>query len=339
MGTSFVNEQSSGIKNHVENIAIIGVGGRSGRFIAEALIQARKHRITAITRPDSINTMPNGLHDIKKVDYNKHASLVEALKGQEVLIITMAVMAPAESQTKLIDAAVEAGVKWIMPNEWGADLSKVELSKDGMTVDRMTSIREYIEKVGADKTRWIGLSCGFWYEFSLAGTEARYGFDFDKKALTLYDDGNTKINTTTWPQLGRAVTSILSLKILPEDAKDKSPCLSQYNNKSFHVSSFFVCQRDMFESVLRVTGDNEQDWTIKHEDVVERFNRGKQLLKEGKFIGYGIFLYARIFFKDGVGDFNDKLDNDMLGLPTEHFDKASRIAVNMALSGDTNAIG
>ncbi|KAJ9660051.1 hypothetical protein H2198_002748 [Neophaeococcomyces mojaviensis] len=338
MGILFVRDQSVGFKNHVENIAIVGAGGRSGSFIADALIRGKKHRVTAITRSDSTNKMLPGLHDIKQVDYSNHASIVKALKGQEVLIITMNVMANKESQTKLIDAAVEAGVKWIMPNEWGVDLSKVEMSKDCMLRDRLVPVREYIEKAGTDKTRWIGLCCGFWYEFSLAGTEARYGFDFDKKTLTLYDDGNTKINTSTWPQFGRAVASLLSLKILPEDEKDKSPCLSQYNNKSAHVSSFFVSQKDMFESVLRVTGDDEKAWKITHEDIVERYNRAQQMVKEGKMLGFLLTLYSRIFYKDGAGDFNGNLDNDVLGLPKEDLDEATKVAVNMALSGDTNAV-
>ena len=338
MAISFANEQPSGFKNQVENIAIVGVGGRSGSAITDALIRGKKHRVTAITRSDSTNTVPSGLHDVKKVDYNSHSSLVRALEGQEVLIITMAVMAPKETQPKLIDAAVEAGVKWIMPNEWGVDHTKEEMSKDTMMLDRFVAVRKYIDNVGADKTRWIGLCCGFWYEFSLAGTEARYGFDFEEKALTLYDDGETKINTSTWPQVGLAVARLLSMKILPDDEKDKSPCLSHYKSKSVYVSSFFVSQRDMFESVLRVTGDSEKDWKITQEDVVERYNRGQQVLKEGKMVGFGILLYARVFYKDGAGDFNDKLDNDVLGLPKEDLDEATKVAVDMALSGNTNAI-
>ncbi|KAK9452820.1 hypothetical protein V1511DRAFT_117742 [Dipodascopsis uninucleata] len=338
MATSFVNRQPAGFRNRVKSVAIIGAGGRSGGVIADALIKGKKHRITALTRSNSTSKLPSGLHDIKEVDYNNRDSLVRALDGQDVLIITMSVMAPRDSQIKLIDAAVEAGVKWIMPNEWGGDHSNVEVSKDALLYDRIAYVREYIEKVGADKTRWISLCCGFWYEFSLAGTEARYGFDFDKKTLTLYGDGNTKINTSTWPQVGRAVASLLSMKILPEDEKDKSPCLVQYNNKSVYVSSFFISQRDMFESVLRVTGDSEKDWTITHEDVVERYRRGKKLMKEGKMVGFGILLYARVFYKDGAGDFNDKLDNHILGLPMESLDDATRVAVAMALSNDTNPL-
>lgn len=337
MATIFSSQQPSSSKNHVENIAIVGIGGRSGSFMAEALAKTGKHRVTAITRPDSTNKMPQGLHDIKKTDYS-HESLVAALKGQDVLIITMAVTAPQDTQKKLIDAAVEAGVQYVMPNEWGNDMDKVESSKDTFLYSRLVPNREYIEKVGGDKTKWIGLCCGFWYEFSLAGTEARYGFDFDKKQLTLYDDGTTKINTSTWQQVGRAVASLLSLKIRPDNETDKSLTLSHWNNRSVRVSSFFVSQKDMFESVLRASGDAESDWTVTHENLKERYNRGLKMMQEGQMVGFGILLYARVFYADGAGDFNDKLDNDALGLPKENFDEATKVAIDMALSGQTNAI-
>jgi len=337
MSTSFANEQPEGFKNHVVNVAIVGASGRVGGHIAAALIEDKKHQVTAITRPESTGKMPSGLHDTKKVDYNDHASLVKALQGHDVLIITMSVMAPKENTANLINAAVEAGVRWIMPNEWGVDSPHTTAGKDTLLGDRMLATREHIVKAGAGKTQWIGLCCGFWYEFSLAGTEARFGFDFDQKTLTLYDDGNTKINTSTWPQVGRAVSKLLSLKILPDNKDDTSPCLSQYNNKSAYISSFFISQRDMFDSVLRVTGDKEEDWKVTYEDVVERFQRGQKLFfEEKKMVGFGILLYARMFYNDGSSNFNDKLANKLLGLPTEDLDEATKVGIKMWHAGERN---
>ena len=121
--TMYASQQLNGFENYVRNIAIVGAGGRAGKVIAQALIEGGKHKVTAITRPDSSNTMPAGIHEVKRVDYDSHPSLVEAMKGQDVLIITMNVMAPPDSQTRLIDAAVEAGVRWVIPNEWGVSIS------------------------------------------------------------------------------------------------------------------------------------------------------------------------------------------------------------------------
>ena len=325
-------------QNHVQNVAIVGAAGRSGKAIVKALLQTRKHNVTAVTRPESTNVMPEGLHAINKADYNDHGSLVAALQGRDVLIITMAVMAAPDSSFKLVDAAVEAGVRYIMPNEWGVLATAEEnpgIAKDlSMMTDRIIAVREHIEKVGKGKMHWIGLCCGFWYEFSLAGTEARYGFDFEKKHVTLYDEGTTKINTSTWPQVGRAVAALLSLPIESGDG----PCLRQWHDRTAACSSFFVNQRDMFESVLRVTGDKESDWTVSHEDVVERYKRGWEMMKRGQMVGFGILLYARVFYEDGAGNFDDRIDNEVLGLPKEDFDRATKVGIEMAAAGDTNAI-
>ncbi|KAI3327191.1 putative oxidoreductase CipA [Xylariaceae sp. AK1471] len=308
------SDEHSKSKNRVKNVAIVGAGGRSGTFMVDALVHEGNHRITAITRSDSTNTIHPRFHDVKKVDFNEVPSLSKALE------------------------AVKAGVPWIMTNEWGIDCSKEELSRESRARERVNLARAYIEKVGAGKTQWIGLCYGFWYEFSLAGTEARYGFDFDKKAVTFFDDGTTKINTSTWPQVGRAIARLLSLKVFPDDDEDTSPCLSRYANKSTHVSSFFVSQRDMSESVLRITGDQSSDWKITYENVVDRYQRGQKLAQEGRLFGLGIVMYSRVFYPDGSGDFNDKLDNDVLRLPNENLDDATQVAVNMAHSGMTNAI-
>ncbi|KAK3713741.1 hypothetical protein LTR37_008227 [Vermiconidia calcicola] len=319
MAPTHAEAQPNEYKAHVKNIAIIGAGGRSGKFIVEALVQGGRHKVTAITRRDSTNQMPE-VHETKQVNYDSRTSLVEALRGQDVLVITM----------------IEAGVKWIIPNEWGVDHTNESLANDTVLGARYKEVQAHIENVGGEKTHWIGISCSFWYEFSLAGSEARFGFDFDRKEVTFFDNGDEKVNTTTWPQVGRAVASLLSLKVSPEDESDHSPCLSQFNNRSVYISSFLISQRDMLDSVLRVTGDNKNDWKVSYEDVKERFKRGSEMMTQGNMAGFAILLYSRIFFKDGGGNVSHKLDNEALGLPEEDIDEATRVAVEMAQRGETN---
>src|SRR4051794_23008406 len=167
---------------------------------------------------DSTSKLPTGL-EVKKVNYDDQSSLVEALQGQDVLIITMAVTAPRDQETKLIEAAAAANVPWILPNEYGLDPTDAELGKDTLITETKNKHRSHIEKLG--KSSWISIICGFWYEFSLAGGPERYGFDFKNHTVTFFDDGNTPINTSTWSQCGRAVANLLSLKVLPDDENDK----------------------------------------------------------------------------------------------------------------------
>jgi hypothetical protein len=59
-------------------------------------------------------------------------------------------------------------------------------------------IRKAISDLG--KSSYISVVTGFWYEWSL-GISSAYGFDFANRKVTFFDDGETKICTSTWPQV------------------------------------------------------------------------------------------------------------------------------------------
>lgn len=186
--------------------------------------------------------------------------------------------------------------------------------------------RKLIEEVG--KSSYIALSTGFWYEYSLAVAN-NYGFNFADRTVRFFGDGETKISTSTWPQIGRAVAAILSLPIKSEGSNEGAK-LENLKNRVVYINSFTVSQRDMLESVLRVTGAKEEDWTIRKEPVEELFAKSAQQIKEGKKEGFSNFLYSRIFFPDGSGDFehNKGTLNRILGLPKEDFDEATKAAID-----------
>jgi uncharacterized protein YbjT (DUF2867 family) len=73
--------------------------------------------------------LPEGI-EVTKIDYNKHETLVEALRGQDALVITLGGMTPKDIDQNLINAAGEAGVRWILPNEWSPDSANEDLVKD-----------------------------------------------------------------------------------------------------------------------------------------------------------------------------------------------------------------
>ncbi|EON69011.1 hypothetical protein W97_08269 [Coniosporium apollinis CBS 100218] len=332
MAQEYASKQPQGFKNHIENVAIVGAGGQSGKFIVEEMLKNGKHNITAITRAGSTNKVPSGVA-VKRVDYNDQSSLVEALKGQDALVITMGVTAPPDQQTKLIEAAAAANVPWIIPDEFGADGSNEETSKDILIGPPKKKDRDHIEKLG--KSSWIGIACGVWYEFSLGGGPYRYGFDFKNRTVTFFDDGTTRINTSTWPQTGRSVANLLALKVLPDDESDRSPCLAGLRNKFVYVSSFTINQKEMFDSVLRVTGTGPDDWQVAHVPVKEYYREGVEQLQRGNRVGFAKLLYSRMFFPDLAGNFEATkgLDNDKLGLPKEDLDEFTKIGVRLAESG------
>ena len=68
----------------------------------------------------------------------------------------------------------------------------------------------------------------------------------------------------------------------------------------------------------------------------ERYQRGAKMLQEGNMVGFGIGMYSRGFFPDGALSF--KTENEALGLPREDFDEATKVAIEMAKRGETNAL-
>ncbi|EMC94216.1 hypothetical protein BAUCODRAFT_36690 [Baudoinia panamericana UAMH 10762] len=335
MSHQYVAQQPSGFKNNIEKVAVVGATGSVGKYITEELLKTGKHIVTALTRTDSESTMPKGVQ-VARVDYSSEDSIVDSLKGQEFLIITMSTRAPRDTQSKLINAAAKAGVKWVMPNEYSPDyVGEEAMGRDVMNFGQVQlGARQLIESHGMS---WTALCCSHWYEFSLAGSQTRYGFDFQSKTVTYYDGGDVKINHSTWPQCGRAVAKLLSLKLLPEDESDKAPTLSQFRNKPLYISSFLLSQNDMLAAVLKATGDKESDWTIQSKPVTERYQDGINAMQKGDMLGFATAMYARVFYPEGSpGDYESKgkLANDILGLPKEDLNEATKNAVRMAETGE-----
>ena len=333
MVAKYAKDQPAGFNNRIENVAIVGASGSVGSYITDALLKTGKHTVTAVTRDGSNSKLREGVK-AAKVNYDNEDTLVEALKGQQALVITMRT-GQKEASMKLIRAAAKANVGWIMPNEYSYDnRARPDMGNDSLLLPAIAGCSEEVEKLGVSS--WIALTCGFWYEYSLAQSPHCYGFDIKNKKVTFIDDGLEKINTSTWDQCGRAVASLFSLPVLPQDASDKSLTVSHWRNEQVHISSFVVSQKDMFHSLLRVTGDKESDWTIEYQNAKERWEQGKNWLAEGGANGgngYMQRMYTRIFYKDGSGQFNDKLDNEKLGLPKESLDEATKEAVKLVEGG------
>lgn len=290
------------------------------------MLKTGKHTVTALTRPDSKGTLPAGVK-AAQVNYDDEQSLVSALQGQQFLIITLGVRAPPDLHGKIVKAAVKAGVPYIMPNVYGFDVANENLTKENLVG---TTGLERIAEVQSSGASSITLCCGYWYEWSLALGEQWFGFDIKNRNVTFFDDGKTRISSSTWDQCGRAVATLLSL---PESGA--SPSVSDWKNKPFYIASFRVSQRDMLDSLHRVIGTTDKDWEISYEPTAERYKKGLEEMKNGTWTGFAKAMYTRTFYPNGDGDFETSrgLANDSIGLPKENLDDATKRAVDLVESG------
>lgn len=151
---------------HITKVAIIGAGGRVGGAFAKSLLATGLHTVTALTRPSSTSTIPAGAN-VVKVDYEDEAAMIQALKGQQFLAITLGVTAAPDLHGKIVTAAGKAGVPYMMPNSYGMDSENKRL----LTDHQFPLAAEYgrrAEEIVAAGSSYISLCCGFWYEWSLA---------------------------------------------------------------------------------------------------------------------------------------------------------------------------
>ena len=277
---------------------------------------------------DSKGTFHTGIK-VAHVNYDDE-SLVSALQGQQFLIITLSAQAPPDIHSKIVKAAVKAGVPYIMPNVYGSDIENKSLREEDLYGEASLQKCLEIESLGAS---YIAMVCGFWYQYSLGSGPFgayRFGIDIKNKKATFFDDGKTPINVSSWKQCARALAALLSL---PETGA--SPSVSQWKNKPFYLTSFRVSQRDMLDSLHRVTGTTDKDWEITYEHSAQRYKDGIAEMQKGNMLGFVKAMYTRGMYPNGGGEFESTkgLANDLLGVPKEDLDEATKEAVEMANSG------
>lgn len=302
-------------------LTVFQATGQIGHVFTEYLLKSGKQIITALTRSGSHTTLPKGVRNAS-IDYNDEATLVTALTGQDFLVITLALSAPSDTHSKLVRAAAKAGVPYIMPNAYGVDIyGKSKLQGD---IPALRYIHANVSEIADVGASWIALTPNFWYEYSMGAGPFTFGFDFKNRHITFYDDGKTRINTTTWPQIGRALAALVNLKRLPEDENDNSITLAQFCNKPVYISSFTLSQREMLDSVNNLLGTNDQDWKLSYQPTAQRYKEGFKELSEGDRTGFLKGMYARVFYATGDGVF--ETHNDVLGLPQEDLAEATLAA-------------
>ncbi|KAK3292007.1 uncharacterized protein B0H64DRAFT_468915 [Chaetomium fimeti] len=310
----------------LERVTVIGASGRIGGAFAKALVATGKHTVTALTRAGSASKLPAGVKAVE-VDYDDEAALVAALQGQQFLAITLGVAAPEDLHGKIVTAAGKAGVPYVMPNVYGYPQPAAPRPHDmysGFAIERVRQV------VDTGVSSPVTMSSGFWYEWSLALGQQWFGFEIRDRRVTFFDDGRRTVTASTWDQCGRAFAALLSL---PETGA--SPALADFKGGMLLVDSFRVSQRDMLDSLHRVLGTSDADWEILYEPVVKRVQEGIVQMKQGDRHGFAKALYGDIF--DATNDASDyaatrKTATQILGLPKEDLDEATKRTVDMVLN-------
>ena len=294
-------------------MALVGASGNIGQRTLVRLIEHAIHDITVIVRPESLSQFPPEAA-VTRLSFDDKDAIIQALRGREVLILQLG-MGVTEYHKCFIEAAAEAGVKYIFPTEFGSD-PEAKLVLELPEIIAKQEARDLIESLGV--SRWVGVITNPWYDYCLSMGDV-LGIDIKSRRATLWDGGQTKMSLST---LQQAATAVAELAATSEDH------LAQYANKCFYVTSFQASQRDILKSIMLATDTTEKDWDIRDElskDVISKANAMTGMDAH-------VIMLAKFFplhFQEGLGgNFHDKV-NDMqsLGMSEESFDSVTAVAV------------
>ncbi|KAK4223828.1 hypothetical protein QBC38DRAFT_486880 [Podospora fimiseda] len=258
----------------------------------------------------------NGVERVK-VDYSSIDSIANALAGVQFLVIISPSGYPPETHTTTVKGAVKAKVPYIVPDAYEFDVFNKKLVQESkaaaMALKRCREVENFSLAEKNGNSVYIALICGLLFDKGLALGPDYFGIDTQKKQVTFFDDGLTKVTMSTVGQLASAAVVLFNLP--------KSQ-IRKWVNKAVYVASFTVNQKQMLEAAHRVMGTTDRDWRIQYQGAGERFNEGVNDLLQDELSGARKTKTMPSFFKDGGGDFESLrvLSNTKLGLGKEMLD-------------------
>ncbi|KAF8717269.1 Saccharopine dehydrogenase NADP binding domain, partial [Rhizoctonia solani] len=196
----------------IQTIALAGANSFVGKEFAKEFI-AQGHKLRILARAESIESAL--LQDLKSkgaslhvVSYDKEPSLVNALRGVDILVSAVGLSAVLAAQLPLIKAAKVAGVKLFFPSGYGSPF-------EGSTIpsSMIQSEKKVIKATQDAGLPYTALHNGGFPEYCLSPP---FGWNFVEKKVTVWGDGNARSTWTTAHSVADWLANVLRTVPLSE---------------------------------------------------------------------------------------------------------------------------
>ncbi|KAL6245685.1 hypothetical protein RBB50_007684 [Rhinocladiella similis] len=282
-------------------VAVAGGTGNLGPHVVNALLAAN-YSLTVLTRKGSSSTskLPKSPQlKVAEVDYSSVASLTEALKGQDVVVSTLATEVVG-SQYPLIDAAIAAGVKRFIPSEFGSDTTNPKSSKLPVYKYKAET-QQYLKAKAAENP-------GFTYTLVINGAFFSWGIqvgfivNLQNHSATVWNGGDVPFAATNLETIGKAIVGVI--EHLPETA-----------NRAVYVQEALVTQNQLIKYAKEKDG---VEWQITPKETAKAYEEALAELAKGPDANIGAAMIGTLMsalFDSSYGpDFSAHLDNELLGI-------------------------
>ena len=255
------------------------------------------YTVTAIQRAESKKVADGAAKSIK-VDLTSESGLIDAFKGQDVVV--SATPNPVLATEKIwMDAAVSAGVKRIVLSEYSTNMENKKSQTLPIIHDKLET-RKYAEELGSSgKIAWSSVNNGpFLVPF--IWTSGWMGANLQVRTALFHDGGDKIVCTSTLDRIGETVAKILA----PEHAEDTK-------NKSIYTYSAPVSERKITNIIAKVTGFDFPATNASVEEITKdtfaAFEKGDNSRNMQFYIPY-------CWGDEYGGDFRGQAWNQKLGL-------------------------
>jgi putative NADH-flavin reductase len=242
----------------IKNVALFGANGKLGPAILDALLSAEAFNVTIFSRTSTRSKYPDSVTVTTIADRPSQEELVHALQGQDAVVVVF--QGSFGFQISLAEAAAKAGVKRIIPADFGSCDSSSPRALELMPFYvNKKKVREHLQQLSATSClTWTSLVTAHFFDWGLKTGLLKVNIA-ERKAL-IFDDGDVKWSATTLRTIGLAVVRILRK-------------LEETKNRMLYIQSFSTSQNELMRSIGRVSG---KDWQLKHVSSEEFIKQKKE---------------------------------------------------------------
>lgn len=254
-------------------------------------------KVSVLTRPESKSTFDPRVNVIK-ASYEPEA-LRKAFAGHDAVLALVGSF-QIKTQLDIIDAAVDAGVKWFVPSDFGSRTNSDEVVKMVPFFAGKVEIADHLRSKEASGLSWTAFISGPFLDFCLE--YGVFGIDVVKREATLWSGGETKFTTCSLPTVGRAVANLLT----------NPDALAKSKNRYVAIQSILTTQKEIIAGLEKITGDKFK--IVGEVDAVKAGEEAREAAKSGDHSVFLKMLTAMIFDPSEVGNHEKApgLDNELL---------------------------
>ncbi|KAI1371624.1 NAD(P)-binding protein [Hypoxylon crocopeplum] len=281
----------------IKNVAVVGATGKIGRPIVEHLLASKLFSVTVLTRDQNRQLGFPANVTVTEVDYDSIESLEAALKGQDALVSAMAFEAIHE-QKNVVDAAANAGVKRMIPSEYGNDLMNPKLAAFPIYQPKI-AIRKRCEQKAAENPTFSWTTI---HNASFLGPDWTLDFivDVKQRKADIKDGGDVLFCATTYEDIAQAVIGILTH-------------LEETANRPVRISSVNTTQNELV-TIAKELGATD-GWDLTYSQTEDLESEALRRWAEGDHSDEVIAMFInRAFIGKGWGGYFPVRDNDLLGI-------------------------